>query len=181
MKNKLLLTLSLVAAGCCAEDIKIEDMSFEKVIEISSMGYPQPDAVFFAIRNQLIFSNEVPVEKIEALLTRWFNEQPELIKSVTEVSYDPATMPAEIKDKFEQTRTINNTDIFAVMGKMVELYEQQNNLQSVDSEKDSCRPGKERCFEVVRVLKKLGVAQTLTDEQVEIAAAYEKKQLDAMG
>ncbi len=156
--KKLLSSILLTCLFHCCHGQEINFPQFDVICDQSSIGYNKEAAAFFAIRNYVAYNEELPLASIEGILTQWYQEKPELR------TYTLGGAPDVDKASF--------TDVFVVL------------LSAVSQLSDRQGPYfmhmcilLERCQEIVRVLKKLGVEQTISDEQVHIFGEQLAKEL----
>ncbi len=155
MKKMLLsILLSCFAYGCYAQEVHYPH--FDVICEKSSFGYGEDEAAFFAIRNYVAFNQELPLESIEGILTQWYEEKPEL--------------RAYIAPGIASKRSF--TDAFVVFVFAVSQLSDKDGPCFMDM-----ITLRDRCQEVVRVLKKLGVEQTISEGQVRILGKQLAKEL----
>ena len=148
--KKMLFLLQICLMGYCFA-VENDIPSFESSCS-GLIGCSQEESAFFTIRNKLCFNEEMAVSSIEAILTQWFHEEPELIEH------------ASVRD-IGNGQTGSYADIFNLMAKAVAILtkiapDPENQLYMSNASN--------RFKEVVRVLKKLGVEQTISDEQLNI-------------
>lgn len=166
MNKTLFLLQFFLASTCFAEVNSSTSLAFcrEAVKRIASCFSPARDC-FNAIKDHLCLNEEIAVSSIEAVLTQWFLEEPELINYAC-YNYNVYPQPAQ-----------SYTDQFTIMVKVHSILLETPPSQT-DAEYFARISGMlARSREVVRVLKQLGVRQTLSDKQVDIFAQQAAKAL----
>lgn len=182
MKKVLLSTLIFVISHAYGKEIPsfkvVQGELFQPTFNTTN---PTPEQLkeFGTSEQELAFKtletlfDKGSLQDIEPTLTKWFNENPELYKYT--IPFRMVVIPNDLIEKDPTIwTTITNVRNQAREAVPLLTYVDYFTILLKQPYPELTRIQYERGKEVVRILKKLGIKQTLSDDQIKILALYPK-------